>query len=110
MIDKAKLRWTGHVVRMDKRRIPKALLYGRLATGTPRQGNHSTYLNSVKRTLKACGLDHTPLEELCCDRDDWRLKVQDGVGKAEEHHIQCLKDKRARRKGRAGLACLPTRV
>ena len=106
MIDKAKLRWTGHVVRMDKHRIPKALLYGRLATGTPRQGNHSTYLNSVKRTLKACGLDHTPLEELASDRVDWRLKVQDGVRKAadKEDRTQGLKDKRARGKERAGFA------
>ena len=51
MIDKAKLRWTGHVVRMENHRIPKALLYGRLDTGAPKRGNHNTYLNSVKSCL-----------------------------------------------------------
>ena len=39
MIDKANLRWTGHVVRMKDHSIPKALLYGRLATGAPKRGN-----------------------------------------------------------------------
>ena len=63
MIDKAKLRWTGHVTRMDSHRIPKALLYGRLATGTPKRGNHSTYSNSVvwiTRHWKNLPLTETP--------------------------------------------------
>ena len=110
LLDKAKLRWTGHVVRMDNSRIPKALFYGRLATGTPRQGNHNTYLNSVKRTLRACDLDYTCLEDLASDRDDWRLKVQEGARKAEEDRIQGLVDKRVRRLARAGLAGRPIRV
>ena len=110
MIDKAKLRWTGHVTRMDSHRIPKALLYGRLATGTPKRGNHSTYSNSVKRTLKVCGLDHTPLEELASDRDAWRETVRGGIVKAEEDRIGRLVDKRMRRKARAGLAGSPIRV
>ena len=110
MIDKAKLRWTGHVVRMDKHRIPKALLYGRLATGTSRPGNHNTYSNSVKRTLKACGLDYSRLGDLASDRVDWRHQVQDGIKKAEEDRIRGLEDKRASRKSREGLAGLPTMV
>ena len=57
MLDKAKLRWTGHVIRMGNERTPKSLLYGRLATGFTRRGNHTTYLNSVKRTLNECGIN-----------------------------------------------------
>ena len=110
MIDKAKLRWTGHEIRMDNGRIPKALLYGRLSTGIPRRGNHNTYLNSVKRTLKACNIDPTRLEALASERDNWRATLKRGIVKAEEDRIGRLVDKRMRRKARAGLASLPVWV
>ena len=64
----------------------------------------------MKRTLKVCGLDHTPLEELASDRDAWRETVRGGTVKAEEDRIGRLVDKRMRRKARAGLAGSPIRV
>ena len=108
MIDKARLRWTGHVVRMKDHRIPKALLYGRLATGTPKRGNHNTYLNSVKRTIRDCGIHCTRLEKLASKRTNWRNTVKTGVAKAEEDRIDRLVEKRLRRRARAGLAHLPS--
>ena len=107
MVDKAKLRWTGHVVRMEDSRIPKALLYGRLATGIPKRGNHNTYLNSVKSTLRECGISCAHLEELAGDRPNWRSIVKTGVARAEEDRIERLVEKRLRRKARAGLPRLP---
>ena len=108
MIDRARLRWTGHVVRMNDDRIPKALLYGRLASGAPRRGNHNTYLNSVKTTLRACGVSCTDLEDLASDRNKWRATVKAGIMRAEEDRTKGLIEKRLRRKARAGLAHLPT--
>ena len=35
LLDKNKLRWTGHEIRMDEARIPKILLYGRVDKGAP---------------------------------------------------------------------------
>ena len=75
MLDKAKLRWLGHVIRMEDSRIPKALLYGRLAAGIPRRGNHNTYLNTVKCTLKECVIPCSNLSELASERDEWRETV-----------------------------------
>ena len=106
MIDTAKLRWTGHVVRMKNDRIPKALLYGRLATGRPKRGNHNTYLNSVKTTLTACKINATHLEELASDRKHWRAETKKGVKKAEKDRTKRLIEKRERRKARVGLAHL----
>ena len=108
MIDKAKLRWTGHVVRMENHRIPKALLYGSLDTGAPKRGNHNTYLNSVKSTLRECGISEPRLEKLASSRANWRRVVKTGIARAEEDRIQCLIDKRMKRKARADLARAPT--
>ena len=108
MIESAKLRWTGHVVRMRDDRIPKALLYGRLTAGVPSRGNHNTYLNSVKRTLRACGIDITLLEHYASERDPWRDRYKDGIAKAESNRTKRLVDKRNERKARADLAQLRT--
>ena len=93
---------------MEDDRIPKALLYGRLASGAPRRGNHNTYLNSVKATLRACGVTCTDFEELASDRNKWRATVGAGIVKAEEDRTKRLIEKRLKRKAAAGLAHLST--
>lgn len=108
MIDTARLRWTGHVVRMDDSRIPKALLYGRLATGRPKRGNHNTYVNAIKATLRSCKISGAHLEDLAADRVNWRSKTVTGIKRAEYDRTQSLIEKRERRKARAGLAPLPS--
>ena len=108
MVDKAKLRWTGHVIRMEDDRIPKMMLYGRLGTGSSSRGNHNTYLNSVKATLRACEINSTHLEEQACDRNNWRATLNAGIAVAETARTRNLIDKRLRRKARTDLALLPT--
>ena len=104
MIESAILRWTGHVTRMSNDRLPKKLLYGRLASGRGSKGNHLSYLNQVRRTLNACGIQPANLEVLAARRTDWRITYKAGIDKAESDRIRCLIDKRMRRKQKAGLA------
>ena len=93
-------------------RIPKSLLYGRLTTGIPSRGysrgNHNTYLNSVKGTLRACGIDITLLEHYASEIDPWRDRYKDGIAKAESNRTKRLVDKRNECKARVGLAQLRT--
>ena len=79
-----------------------------LATGILRRGNHNTYLNSVRSTLRACGINPTDLENLASDRVKWCSAVKEGIAQAEKDRIECLKEKRRIRKAKADLAHMPT--
>ena len=83
-------------------RIPKRLLYGRLVSGIGSQGNHKTYRNQVRDTLRACGIEPTNLEHLAASRANWRRTYRAGIAEAEADRIDRLIDKRVRRKHRAG--------
>ena len=93
MLDRNKLRWTGHVVRMADDRIPKRILYGQLARGYSRQGNHLTYMNSLRRTLRVCGVEGRNLEQLANDRSLWRHVVNAGIEDAERCVLAGLEQK-----------------
>ena len=104
MVESAVLRWTGHVVRMADDRIPKQLLYGRLASGRGSKGNYATYINQVRRILVAGGIPPKDLETLAKPRADWRTRSKAAIVKAEGDRINRLKEKRQLRKHRVGLA------
>ena len=57
----SQIRWTGHIIRMNDSRLPKAVFYGALATGKRlRCGQRLRYKDVVKRHLKAIhiAVDH----------------------------------------------------
>ena len=98
MLHQNKLRWIGHVIRMDEDRIPKRMLYGRLALGSSKRGNHLTYINGVKNTLRSCTMHNTHLEEQASNRSQWRNQVKIGVLKAEEDYRSELLARYTRKK------------
>ena len=106
MIESAVLRWTGHVVRMDNDRIPKKLLYGRLASGKGSKGNHASYRNQVRHILQAGAINPANLESLAKPRSAWRTLSKAVVAQAESDRINRLIDKRELRKRRAVLVTL----
>ena len=102
LLTQRRLRWLGHVRRMDDSRIPKDLLYGELADGARPRGCPSLrYKDSCKRDLKCAGIDLETWESLAENRGAWRSAVRSGVERGEEEHTPTLQQKRAERKARS---------
>ena len=98
ILHRNKLRWVGHVIRMDEDRLPKQLLYGELSTGARSSGGQlKRYKDSTKKILKACNIPPENLEELAKDRDDWRTLSRQGLVSFEDERNRCLLEARESR-------------
>ena len=99
ILTQKRLRWLGHVCRMEDRRIPKDILYGELATGSRPTGRPSLRFKDIcKHDLKTCGLNPASLEQVTSDRTRWRNEIKGGIKLAEEKRERLWEEKRTRRK------------
>ena len=99
MITERRLRWLGHVKRMQPGRIPKDLLYGQLETGSrPRGRPHLRFKDACKRDLKSTHIDIGSWEVLAENRQAWRAAVKTGVQHAEDERSTTRDLMRQRRK------------
>ena len=98
MLNRIHLRWLGHVVRMDKDRLPTQLLYGELTKGQRYAGGQMRrYKDIAKRTLKACHMDPVCLEGLASDRQQWRALTKPGLALFDEDRTRWLNERREKR-------------
>ena len=99
LLKQRRLRWLGHVRRMDDGRIPKDLLYGELAVGKRSQGRPmQCFRNVCKKDLRDCMIDTQNWESLADDRDLWKRTVKHGIATFEDHQRKEADVKRMRRK------------
>ena len=102
LLSQRRLRWLGHVSRMDDGRIPKVLLYGELATGTrPTRRPTLRFKDVCKRDLKAGNINLAGWEASATDRSHWRLAVRAGTQASEERREEQWDARRERRRLRA---------
>ena len=102
LLKQRRMRWLGHVVRMDDGRIPKDLLYGELVQGKRPTGRPQLRFKDVcKRDLKALNIDQNNWEATALRRSAWRQTVQKGLSNFEETLAQQHEEKRMRRKAAA---------
>ena len=98
MLSQRRLRWLGHVHRMEDGRIPKDILFGELAMGRRPVGRPALRFKDVcKRDLKLTDINTGSWESLAEDRSGWRQAVQAGVKRGEEK-----RNNRWKRKERGG--------
>ena len=81
----SQLHWTGHIIRMNDSRLPKAVFYGELSQGKRlRGGQRLRYKDVVKRHLKATHITVDHWETLAKDRQQWRQAIHKGKSHTEE--------------------------
>ena len=99
MLRQRRLRWLGHVCRMEDGRLPKEVLYGELKKGTRAAGRPNLRFKDVcKRDMKALDFDLGTWEDLTSDRDAWRSTLSSHLLVGEEKILDSWKERRERRK------------
>ena len=83
----SKLRWIGHIIRMNDSRLPKAVFYGELAKGKRlRGGQRLRYKDIVKRHLKTTHIIVDHWETLAQDRQQWRQAIRKGKSHSKKKY------------------------
>ena len=101
LLRQRRLRWLGHVRRMEDGRIPKDILYGQLAAGKRRTGRPQLrYSDACKRDMKALDINFRDWEDLAADRPMWRATLTTQLQSSEKRMSAAAEKKRARRKER----------
>ena len=109
LLRQRRLRWLGHVRRMEDGRIPKDILYGELRSGLRRLGRpHLRYKDVCKRDMKAINIDPNAWEQLAADRPQWRYRLKQHLKRGEEELHSKTARKRDARKLRATVPVATT--
>lgn len=107
-LSQRRLRWLGHVCRMDDGRIPKDILYGELATGTRPTGQPALrYKDVCKRDLKSCNINPADLETAISERNSWSASVITGIKRAEEKRGIQHEERKSRKQQRTQPTTAP---
>ena len=98
LLNRNRLRWVGHVIRMSDDRLPKQMLYGELSLGTRKTGGQlKRYKDVTKRSLIDCNIDPDNLESVASNRQEWRVVTKQGLTHFEEARTKHLEEARERR-------------
>ena len=101
LLKQRRLRWLGHVCRMEDGRIPNDLLYGELASGKrPTSRPQLHHKDICKGDLKALNLNTNTWETSAAGRCTWRQLVRKDLSCFQEGLSRQAEEKRARRKVR----------
>ena len=105
LLSQRRLRWLGHVSRMQDGRIPKDMLYGELATGSRPKGRpHLRYKDVCKRDMKAGNIDPAGWEAVAVDRSKWRLAIKQGIQRSEKRREDLWEERKERRQQKVASA------
>jgi len=88
LLQKARLRWAGHLVRMSDSRLPKKILYGKLSSGKSSAGGQKKrYKDSLKVSVKDFGICDNTWEILAKNRSALRAGITSGAHSVEARRL-----------------------
>ena len=102
---KSRLRWLGHVSRMDDDRPVKALMYGELDKGTRPLGRPKLRYRDIRKSVLKSGRILDRWQDLVVDRPLWKRTIGNVCGIVNANRIatyQRQKEHRARKKAISG--------
>lgn len=98
LLAKNRLRWLGHVARMEDSRMVKMLMYGELADGDRTVGRpRLRFKDNCKSLLKVSGSLNT-WTEFVADRTKWRQSIKTTCKKLDEIRISKYEKRKERRR------------
>ena len=100
MVMRRRLRWLGHVERMDTSRIPKCLLVSRPVRGKRSVGGQKKRWNDVVVSDLKRGDLLEDWRKITQDRQAWRCLVAEALGKINKHTEVREKERKDERKQR----------
>lgn len=102
LLRQCRLRWLGHVRRMEDGRIPKDILYGELAHSKRPQGRPQLrYKDVCKRDMKALDINIETWEDIAANRSSWRCLLRTQLNTGEEKILKQADERRTNQKARA---------
>ena len=96
LLRQRRLRWLGHLRRMEDGRIPKDILYGELALGRRTTSPHLRYKDVCVRYMKAVNVDTMSWERVTVGRTKRRSALKHHLKPGEDKLMATAADKRAR--------------
>ena len=89
----AQLLWTGHVIRMPDKQLPKKVFYGELNEGKRSQGG---YKDTLKDSLKDFDIPMGPWEPTAQERSKWRGLINKRAALHEKKKRICEAERKRR--------------
>lgn len=96
-----RLRWLGHLARMDEARLPKLMLFSKFDKARPQGGAKMRWKDRVMKDLKEVGVNPDTWYSVAQERGDWRRIINvSGKPGIESQVVSCPQcGKSCKRKG-----------